>query len=125
MVNIGNNFRHINTVKVIGSNPVMPAVKIQGVTVTAVTFSIIWAAFTFHLFCKTLFPVILTRTSRNQEIFATKAQRHEGFYFVILSLRGRAPLGRRLSVLVPWWREEKSFATKSTKFTIKKLKRLH
>jgi hypothetical protein len=23
--------------------------------------------------------------SRNQEIFATKAQRHEGFYFVILS----------------------------------------
>jgi hypothetical protein len=45
MVNIGNNFRHINTVKVVGPNPIMPAVKIQGVAVTAATFSIIWAAF--------------------------------------------------------------------------------
>jgi len=32
----------------------------------------------------------LTRTGRNQEIFATKAQRHKGFYFVILSLWGGA-----------------------------------
>jgi hypothetical protein len=41
MVNVGNNFRHINTLKVIGSNPIMPAVKIQGVAVIAVTFIII------------------------------------------------------------------------------------
>jgi len=27
----------------------------------------------------------LSRTSRNQEIFATKAQRHEGFQFIIIS----------------------------------------
>jgi hypothetical protein len=33
-------------------------------------------------------------------MFATKAPRHEEFYF---------------SVLVPWWREEKSFAAKNTK----------
>jgi hypothetical protein len=43
------------------------------------------------------------RTGRNKEIFATQAQRHEGFYFLFF-----------FSVLVPWWREEKSFATKST-----------
>jgi hypothetical protein len=40
MVNNGNNFRQITTVKGIGSNPVMPAVKIQGVAVFAATFSL-------------------------------------------------------------------------------------
>jgi hypothetical protein len=44
------------------------------------------------------------------KIFATKSQRHEGFYFLFF-----------LSVLGPLWREEKSFAIKSTKFTTKEL----
>jgi hypothetical protein len=48
MVNIGNNFKQINTVKGIGSNPVMPVVRTQGVAVTAATFSIIWAAVIFN-----------------------------------------------------------------------------
>jgi hypothetical protein len=47
-VNISNYFRNIGTVEVVGSNPIMPAVKIQGVAVTAATFSIIWASFIFH-----------------------------------------------------------------------------
>ena len=47
MVNISNNFKQINTVEGIGSNPLMPVVKIQGVAVTAEAFSIIWAAFIF------------------------------------------------------------------------------
>jgi hypothetical protein len=49
MVNIVNNFRQINMVKGIDSNSLMPAVNIQGVAVTAATFSIIWAAVIFHL----------------------------------------------------------------------------
>jgi len=32
-----------------------------------------------------LLPSGVRRTGRNQEIFATKAQRHERFYFVIRS----------------------------------------
>jgi hypothetical protein len=40
MVNIGNNFRQINMVKGIGSNPLMPVVKIQGVAVTAANFRV-------------------------------------------------------------------------------------
>jgi hypothetical protein len=48
MVNIGNNFKQINTVKGIGSNPLMPVVNIQGVAVTAATFNIIWALLNFH-----------------------------------------------------------------------------
>jgi len=47
MVNIGNNFRQINTVEGIGSNPLMPVVKIQGVAVTAEALLIIWAVFIF------------------------------------------------------------------------------
>ncbi len=31
MANIGNNFRHINTVEVLVSNPILPAIKIRGV----------------------------------------------------------------------------------------------
>ncbi len=42
-----------------------------------------------------LVNITLTRTSRNQEIFATKAQRHEGFYFVILSLSLGVLVARR------------------------------
>jgi hypothetical protein len=41
MVNIGNNFRKINTVKGVGSHPLMIAVNIQGVAVTTATLSII------------------------------------------------------------------------------------
>jgi hypothetical protein len=52
----------------------------------------------------------LTRASGIPEIFATKAQRHKGF-FVILSWCLGAFVAKR-----------KKFATKSTKFTIKKLK---
>lgn len=48
MVIIDNNFRQINPVKGIGSHPVMPAIKIQGVAVTAATLSIIWAAVIFN-----------------------------------------------------------------------------
>jgi hypothetical protein len=48
MVNIVNNFRQINMVKGISSNSLIPAVKIQGVAVTAATFSIIWAAVIFN-----------------------------------------------------------------------------
>ena len=40
---------------------------------------------------------------RNQEIFATRHK--DTKYFVLLFF---------LSVLVPWWREEKSFATKKS-----------
>jgi hypothetical protein len=47
MVNIVNNFKQITTAMLAGLNPVMPAVNIQGVAVTAVTFSIIWAAVIF------------------------------------------------------------------------------
>ena len=56
------------------------------------------------------FILDLTRTSRKQEIFATKAQRHEGFFLLF-----------SLSALVSLWRAEKRFATKSTKFTTKEL----
>jgi hypothetical protein len=40
MVNIGNNFSQINTVKGVGPNPVMPAVKTQGVAVTTADFRV-------------------------------------------------------------------------------------
>ena len=48
MVNVGNNLWKIGTVEVAGSVPMVPAIKIQRVAVTAVTFIIIWAIFTFH-----------------------------------------------------------------------------
>ncbi len=48
MVIIDNNFRQINPVKAMGSHPVMPAVKIQGVAVFAATLSIIWAVVIFN-----------------------------------------------------------------------------
>ena len=63
MVNNGNNLRQITTVKGIGSNPVMPAVKIQGVAVFAATLNIIWAAF-IGLRLNTLQLVGVKRKSR-------------------------------------------------------------
>jgi len=41
IVNIGNNLGKIGTVEVAGSVPMVPAIKIQRVTVIAVTFIII------------------------------------------------------------------------------------
>ena len=48
MINIDNDFKQINTVNGIGSNPAMPDVKIQGVAVFAAALSIIWDLLNFH-----------------------------------------------------------------------------
>jgi len=53
MMNIGNKLRKIGTVEVGGSIPIVPAIKIQRVTVTAVTFIIIWDTIT-HIFKHTI-----------------------------------------------------------------------
>ena len=45
-MNIVNNLRKIDTVEVGGSIPIVPALKIQRVTVIAVTFIIIWDTIT-------------------------------------------------------------------------------
>jgi len=54
MMNIGNKLRKIGTVEVGGSISIVPAIKIQRVTVTAVTFIIIiWDTIT-HIFKHTI-----------------------------------------------------------------------
>ncbi len=56
------------------------------------------------------FFVCIAWTSRTKKCLPLRHQDTKDFILLFF-----------LSVLVPWWREEKSFATKSTKLTIKKL----
>jgi hypothetical protein len=52
MVNISNDFRHIDTVEVVGSNPIAPTINIKGLQFETVPLFCFLQLFCRHLFEK-------------------------------------------------------------------------